>query len=126
MTSTFSKHSICDNDLRPLHDRVIRLEEHLSKLELAQDSVRPMIKQLQQQSGCVTQRQPSPMMRLSIQPQTTEGKQQIEQLRQILDTQGKANSKAVRMAIDETKKMHLHVRQEFAQIRDKCLQTAGG
>ena len=49
ITSTFSKQSLCDthNDLKPLHERVVRIEEHLSKLELQQDSVRPMIKQLQ-------------------------------------------------------------------------------
>lgn len=48
LTSTFStKHSAFE-DLKPIQERVIRLEEHLSRLELAQDSVRPMIKQIQQ------------------------------------------------------------------------------
>jgi hypothetical protein len=72
LTSTFStKHSGFE-DLKPIQERVIRLEEHLSRLELAQDSVRPMIKQIQiAVQGAPQQlsaRQHSPMMRFSLQP----------------------------------------------------------
>ncbi len=69
------------------------------------------------------------MMRLSVQPQqqyyqSNENKQQIEQLKLIVDNQAKTNSKAVRVAIDETKKSHTQIKHELAQIREQAMHSS--
>lgn len=40
------------------------------------------------------------------------------------DNNAKANSKAVRVAIDDSKKSHLHMKHELAQIREQAMQTS--
>jgi len=95
------------------------MEDQISKLELGQDTVRPLLRQLQtQQYVPNSARNPSPH-RVSITPMSGEQAKQVEQLKVMIDSQLKGNNRAVKLAVEEAKHATSLVKQEMQGLKDK-------